>query len=43
MAASARISCPLASSYLAVFVEDLMAADKEARDLSDVQAVTPAR
>jgi hypothetical protein len=27
MAASARISCPLASSYLAVSVQDLMAAD----------------
>ena len=28
VAASARISCPLASSYLAVSVQDLMAADK---------------
>jgi hypothetical protein len=27
MAASAQISCPLASSYLAVSVQDLMAAD----------------
>ena len=28
VAASARFSCPLASSYLAVSVQDLMAADK---------------
>lgn len=31
MAASARISCPLATSYLAVSVQDLMAADKRKR------------
>ncbi len=30
MAASARISCPLATSYLAVSVQDLMAADTSA-------------
>ncbi len=29
MAASARISCPLATSYLAVSVQDLMAADTD--------------
>ena len=30
VAASARISCPLARSYLAVSVQDLMAADSAA-------------
>ena len=34
VAASARFSCPLASSYLAVSVQDLMAADKSASGLS---------